>query len=70
MKLVPGYMFKVSRQKLEFKVGETYRIYHISPIEEGVEYIFQSNGGNIKQQFESTEQAEAIIGKMTGMKNG
>ena len=66
MKLVPGYVFKVSKTKMEFKLGETYRIYHISPIEEGVEYIFQSKGGNIKQQFESTEQAEAVITKMAG----
>ena len=66
MKYVPGYVFKVVKQKLEFKAGETYRVYHISPIKEGVEYIFQSNSGNIKQQFESTEYAEALISKMSG----
>ena len=66
MKLVPGYMFKIVKSKLEFKLGETYRIYHISPLEEGVEYIFQSKSGNIKQKFDSTVHAEAIINKMAG----
>ena len=67
MKLVPGYMFKVSQKpKLEFKLGETYRIYHIAPSEAGVDYIFQSKTGNIKLNFESTEHAEALIGKMSG----
>ena len=67
MKLVPGYSFTVStKPKMEFKLGNTYRIYHISPIKEGVEYIFQSKGGNIKAQFESTEYAEAVINKMSG----
>ena len=66
MKLVPGYMFKVIKNRLEFKIGETYRIYHISPIKEGIEYIFQSNCGNIKHEFESTDQAESIINKISG----
>ena len=66
MKLVPGYSFKVSRPRLEFKSGETYRIYHICPSKEGVEYIFQSTGGHIKQNFDSTEHAEAVITKMVG----
>lgn len=66
MKLVPGFVFKVAKSRLEFKLGETYRIYHISPIEEGVEYIFQSKGGNIKKQFDSTEHAEVLINKMSG----
>jgi hypothetical protein len=69
MKLVPGYTFKVTqRPRDDFKLGESYRIYHIAPLEEGVEYIFQSKGGNLKVQFDSTEYAEAIIGKMTGTK--
>ena len=67
MTLVPGYTFKVEKTpKKDFKLGATYRIYHISPTKEGVEYIFQSKEGNLKLAFESTEYAEAIIGKMTG----
>lgn len=67
MKYVPGYMFKVTQKpKLDFKVGESYRIYHISPSDDGVEYIFQSKGGPLKLTFESTEYAEAIITKMSG----
>jgi hypothetical protein len=70
MKLVPGYMFKVARPRMEFKLGQTYRIYHIAPLKEGVEYIFQSSGGNVKQTFDSTEHAEAVISKVSGKKNG
>ena len=67
MKLVPGYMFKVvQKPKMDFKLGEVYRIYHIAPMKDGVEYIFQSKGGNVKAMFESTEHAEAIITKMVG----
>lgn len=66
MKLVPGYMFKVEKPKGEFKQGETYRIYHISPLKEGIEYIFQSKCGNVKRLFESTEHAEALINKISG----
>ena len=33
---------------------------------EGVEYIFQSSGGNIKKLFESTEHAEILISRMGG----
>ena len=66
MKLVPGYMFKIlQKPKMEFKLGETYRIYHIAPLKDGVEYIFQSSAGNLKLVFESTEHAEAVIGKMS-----
>jgi|TARA_R110000824_G_scaffold81550_1_gene204948 hypothetical protein len=66
MKFVPGYMFKVAKAKLDFKLGETYRVYHICPNEAGVEYIFQSSGGNIKRLFESTEHAETLITRMAG----
>lgn len=67
MKLVPGYTFKVQKKvKDNFKVGNTYRIYHISPVKEGVEYIFQSKGGNIKEKFESCDYAESVINKMSG----
>ena len=68
MKLVPGYMFRATKSREDFKVGELYRIYHIAPIKEGVEYLFQSSSGNIKQQFESTALAEAFIGKIAGNK--
>ena len=53
-------MFKVAKAKRDFKLGESYRIYHICPTTEGVEYIFQSKGGNLKMVFGSTEEAEAI----------
>ena len=66
MKLVPGYTFKVTKPKREFKAGETYRIYHISPLTEGVSYIFQCSAGNVKDTFDSTAQAEKIITKMGG----
>lgn len=67
MKLVPGYSFKViNKPRSSFKQGSTYRIYHIAPLKEGVEYIFQCKEGNIKEQFESTEYAEAVINKMSG----
>ena len=68
MKFVPGYMFRATKSREDFKVGELYRIYHISPVTEGVEYLFQSSSGNIKQQFESTELAEAFINKISGNK--
>ena len=68
MKYVPGYMFKIMKPKRDFKMGETYRIYHIAPMKEGVEYIFQSSAGNLQIMFESTEEAEAIITKMSGAK--
>ena len=66
MKLVPGYTFKVAKAKREFTLGESYMIYHICPADKGVEYIFQSKGGNLKMIFDSTEQAEAIISKTVG----
>jgi|GEM_PF-4622019 len=67
MTLVPGYTFTVKeRPKMEFILGHTYRIYHIAPLSDGVEYIFQSNGGNVKVKFDSTEYAETLIKKMSG----
>ena len=52
---------------MDFKLGETYRIYHICPTkDEQMEYIFQSSAGNLKVIFESTSYAEAIIAKMAG----
>ena len=68
MKYVPGYIFKVTKARDEFTVGDTYRIYHIAPINEGVEYIFQSSAGNVKRTFDSTEHAEAVITKLSGKK--
>jgi len=67
MKMVPGYVFKIIKKPMfDFKLGESYRIYHISPINDGVEYIFQSSSGNLKTKFSSTAEAEAIIEKMLG----
>lgn len=66
MKFITGYSFKVAKPKMSFKVGETYRIYHISKLDERVEYIFQSNSGHLKETFDSPEHADAIIEKISG----
>lgn len=66
MTIIPGVTFKVAKQRMDFVLGESYRVYHIAPVDEGVEYIFQAKTGPLKVKFDSTEQAEAIINKMTG----
>lgn len=66
MKYVPGYMFKAKRDLRTFLKENTYRIYHISPLKDGVEYIFQSKNGNVKEKFDSTDKAEAVIDKISG----
>ncbi len=65
MNIIPGVTFKVKKARMDFLLGESYRVYHIAPLPEGVEYIFQSKSGPLKVKFDSTEHAEAVIGKMT-----
>ena len=74
MKMIQGHTFNVVKPRMEFKLGETYRIYHIAKLNKKIEdkdittfkYIFYSKGGNIEASFDSTEHAEAIISKMSG----
>jgi len=64
-------MFTVKRPRMEFKAGETYRVYHIGKVVEDekdkLKYIFYSKGGNVEQVFENSQLAEAVICKMAGL---
>ena len=72
MKMIQGHTFKVVKPKMEFKLDETYRIYHIAKLNDASDdktvfkYTFYSKGGNIEAEFDSTEHAEKIITKMSG----
>lgn len=67
MQLIQGHVFKVEKPKMEFKAGETYRIYRIAPLKDidKVRYTFYSKAGNIEIDFDSTAHAEMIIAKMS-----
>jgi len=72
MKMIQGHTFKVSKSRMDFKLGETYRIYHIAKLNEGTEtafkYTFFSSSGSLEVKFDSTEQAEAVITKISAGK--
>ena len=70
MKMIPGYTFNVKKSKMGFKLGEDYKIYTIGKLkeenDEKFKYCFYSKSGPLEIIFDSTEQAEAIITKMSG----
>jgi len=72
MKMIQGHTFTVTKPRMDFKSGETYRIYHIAKLDEGDEtlfkYTFFSKSGSLEVEFDSTEHAEAIITKMSKAK--
>ena len=66
MKYIPGHKF-ITNQKARgnFKPSVNYTVYHISPNENGVSYIFAADNENFEVTYESVEIAEAIITKMS-----
>jgi hypothetical protein len=67
MKYIPGTEFTIKKKARDFQAGEVYRIHHISPVEDGVEYTFLTNSGKVSMQFESIGIAESLINKYGGV---
>ena len=63
MKYIPGHTFKVTKALRGFEVGKTYRVYHIAPQNEGIQYIFVSDKGRVDIKFKDVEEAELVIEK-------
>lgn len=71
MKYIQGHTFTVKQKpKRNFKLGETYRIYHIGKVVEENEtklsYTFYSKSGPLQEVFTTSQEAELIIDKMSG----
>ena len=67
MNLIQGHTFIVKNPKLNFKLGEMYRIYHIYKTNDKVKYAFlNKNNEVLEEEFESIEYAEKLISKMMG----
>ena len=63
MRYIPGTEFAIKKTARDFEKGITYRIHHISPAKESIEYTFFTNEGKVQMNFESIETAEALINK-------
>jgi len=63
MKYIPGTEFAIKKNVRDFEEGTSYRIHHISPIKEGVEYTFFTQHGKVLMDFDSIDTAETLINK-------
>ena len=63
MKYIPGHQFVTKKAVKGLEAGTSYRIYHIAPQTEGIQYIFITPKGRVDINFATVEEAELVIEK-------